>query len=97
MEQNEFDNLIYERKAKLELNIKDRIKKQWIMFALLLLAALAMIALGAYLIAIGGYVLGAVLLAVGIGVGTAVAVLHFRALKKMNKMLDELKKLGVKK
>jgi ABC-type nitrate/sulfonate/bicarbonate transport system permease component len=56
-----------------------------------------MSALGAYLLATGGYVLGAVLLAVGVGVVVAVSILHFRAIKKMKKMLADIQNLEVKK
>jgi hypothetical protein len=97
MEQNQFENLILERKEKLEANVKDHIKKQWGMSAFLVVISLAMSALGAYLLATGGYVLGAVLLAVGVGVVVAVSILHFRAIKKMKKMLADIQNLEVKK
>ena len=97
MEQNEFENLINERKAKVEASIKHRMKNQWVMAMFLMVASLAMVGCGAYLLSVGGYVLGAVLLALGIGVGATVSVLHVKVIKKMKKRLDEISSLGVKK
>ena len=94
MDDKQFEQYIAERKQQAITKIKKNIKKQWGLSAVLTAVSLAMCGAGIYLLTTGGYVLGSVLLAVGVGVTSAVIVLHVRALKKLHRVLGEVNAIG---
>ncbi len=94
MEQNDFAKLIEERRIKAKADIKNRIKKQWLMSGVLFGIGVGAAGASAYPFMIGNYPIGGAMLAVGLLTSVSVVVIHFRALKMYNKALKDLEKIG---
>lgn len=93
MDNNQIENIIEIQKQKASESVLKNLKKQKKMSAVLLIEGLAISGGGAYLLAVGNYALGGVLLGVGVLVLVAVTITHIHAVKRMKKILADLDKV----